>query len=76
MTISTKGVQKWVQERVQNDRHNLHAKHPCGFQATFPVQRLTKERAAFWPVSLPTSLHRLALQGFFMALWNGLMLPA
>ena len=45
---------------------------PC----LLPVQRLTRERAAFWPVSLPTSLHRLALQGFFMALWNGLMLPA
>ena len=40
MTITPRSVQKWVQERVQNDRHNLHAKHPCGFQATFPVQRL------------------------------------
>ena len=43
MTISPRGVQKWVQERVQNDRHNLHAKHPCGFQATFPVQSLTEK---------------------------------
>ena len=47
-----------------------------GRYGELPVQRLTRERAAFWPVSLPTSLHRLALQGFFMALWNGPMLPA
>ena len=40
MTITPRSVQKWVQERVQNDPYNLHAKHPCGFQATFLVQRL------------------------------------
>ena len=40
MTITPRSVQKWVQERVQNDPYNLHAKNPCGFHATLFVQRL------------------------------------
>ena len=42
MTITPRSVQKWVQERVQNDPYNLHAKNPCGFHATLFVQRLSR----------------------------------
>ena len=45
MTITPRSVQKWVQERVQNDPYNLHAKNPCGFHATLFVQRLTRTLA-------------------------------
>ena len=45
MTITPRSVQKWVQERVQNDPYNLHAKNPCGFHATLFVQRLTRTSA-------------------------------
>ena len=42
MTITPRSVQKWVQERVQNDPYNLHAKNPCGFHATLFVQRVSQ----------------------------------
>ncbi len=63
MTITPRSVQKWVQERVQNDPYNLHAKNPCGFHATLFVQRLSHCAAEFLPLGVDPAP---PWRGFFM----------